>query len=125
MDQLVEKYIQLRDAKAALNNRHKEKVARLDNVLDKIEAALLVEFQKAGIESVKTASGTAYKTTRASATVGDWDTTLEFIRTQEVWNMLERRVSKDAVVQYKEEHGDLPPGVNWREEVTVNVRRSN
>ena len=31
---------------------------------------------------------------------------------------------KQAVEQYKEEHGDLPPGINWREEVVVNVRRS-
>jgi hypothetical protein len=38
--------------------------------------------------------------------------------------MLERRVSKAAVEQYKDEHGNLPPGINWREEITINVRRS-
>jgi hypothetical protein len=56
--------------------------------------------------------------------VADWDATLDFIKANEHWQMLEHRVSKQAVEEYKSEHGDLPPGVDWREEVTVNVRRA-
>jgi hypothetical protein len=38
--------------------------------------------------------------------------------------MLERRASKSAVEQYRDTNDELPPGLNWREEITVNIRRS-
>jgi hypothetical protein len=124
VEELVEKYIELRDTKAKIASDYKAKVAVIDNVLDKIEAELLSQFNDLGMESVRTKTGTAFKSTRTSATVADWDYVLDFIQRKELWNMLERRVSKQAVEQYKEEHGDLPPGINWREEITINVRRA-
>lgn len=124
MEELVEKYIELRDKKSELSAAYKAKTAKLDTVLTKIEGILLQQFDELKMESVRTKAGTAYKSTRVSATVADWDHTLDFIKQHELWNMLEHRVSKQAVEQFKEEHGDLPPGVNWREEIVVNVRRS-
>jgi hypothetical protein len=124
LEELVEKYIELRDTKSKIASDYKAKVAVIDTVLDKIEAELLSQFSDLGMESVRTKSGTAFKSTRTSATVADWDYALDFIQRKELWNMLERRVSKQAVEQYKEEHGDLPPGINWREEITINVRRA-
>ena len=124
MEELVEKYIQLRDKKAEISAAFKAKTAKLDEVIGKIEGVLLQQFMELGMESVRTKAGTAYKSTRSSATVADWDNVLDFVRQNDLWNMLEHRVSKQAVEQFKEEHGDLPPGVNWREEVVVNVRRS-
>jgi hypothetical protein len=124
IESVVEKYIKLRDLKSEIANEAKAKIAKLEDHMSKMEAALLAAFEEAGMESVRTKSGTAYRSTRASATVADWDAVLGFVRENEMWTMLERRVSKDAVVQYRHEHNDLPPGVNWREEITVNVRRA-
>lgn len=124
MEELVEKYIQLRDKKAEIAAAYKEKVAKLDATLTKIEGVLLSQFDELGMESVRTKAGTAYKSSRASATVADWDTVLAYIQQNNLWNMLDHRVSKKAVEEFKEAHGDLPPGVNWREEIVVNVRRS-
>lgn len=125
MKELIEKYITLREAKDKIKREAKEKTDRIDAVLDKMEGAILEEFQTTGVDSVKTAAGTAYRSTRTSATVADWDTVLAWVRQNDQWHMLERRVSKDAVVQFREANDDLPPGVNWREEQVVNVRRSN
>ena len=124
MEELIEKYIAIRDKKAEIVADHKAKIAKIDETLDKVEAVLLVQLEENGMESARCKSGTVYKSNRTSATVADWDYVLNFIQTHDLWNMLERRVSKQAVEQYKEEHGDLPPGINWREEVVVNVRRS-
>lgn len=124
MEELVEKYIRLRDAKAQLKAEYTQKAAKLDDILDRIEAVLLQQFSEFGMESVRTKAGTAYKSTRVSATVADWDSVLAFIKKNDLWQMLEHRVSKQAVEQFKEVNGDLPPGVNWREEVVVNIRRS-
>lgn len=124
MEQLIEKYIAVRDKKAEIVAAHKAKIATLDEVLDKLEGVLLSQLEANGMESARCKTGTVYKSTRTSATVADWDYVLNFILTNDLHNMLERRVSKQAVEQYREEHGDLPPGINWREEVVVNIRRS-
>lgn len=124
MQALVEKYIQLRDAKAKLAGIHKEKVATIDAVMKKIEAQLLADFTALGVDSCGTPSGTAYKSTQTSATVADWDACLDYIKANDLWNMLDKRVNKTAVVEFIEEHKNLPPGVNWREEIIINVRRS-
>jgi hypothetical protein len=60
---------------------------------------------------------------RASAKVSDWDSLLEFIKKEGAWEMLERRVSKVAVEQFKAETKDLPPGVDWGETQVINFRR--
>mgnify|MGYP006266498173 CR=1 FL=1 len=124
MDELVTKYIELRDTKSKIEADMKAKVSKIVSVMEKIEAAILAEFQDTGVESCRTKDGTAYKQTRTSATVADWDATLNYIQANNLWHMLERRVSKTAVEQFKEAHGELPPGLNWREEVVINIRRS-
>lgn len=124
MEEIIEKYIALRDKKSEMAAAYKEQVAKIDEVLGKLEGALLLKLEDNGMESARCKSGTVFKSTRSSATVADWDFALDFIQNNKMWNMLERRVNKQAVQQYREEHGDLPPGVNWREEVVVNIRRS-
>lgn len=125
MELIVEKYIALRDMKALMKTKYEAKVAKVDQIMDKIEGAILAEFNAQGMEACTTKAGTAYKQLRVSAGVADWDSALGFIREQELWQMLEHRVSKVAVSEYKDANdGDLPPGINWREEYVINVRRS-
>ena len=121
---LVEGYIALRDKKAEMKARHEQELAPIQAMLDKIEVHLLQQMQEQGVESYRTAVGTAYTSTRTSATVADWDSLLSFVQANGLWQMLERRVSKTAVDEYAAVHKDLPPGVNFRSEVVVNVRRS-
>lgn len=123
MKDLVDQYIRLRDKKAEITAKAKQECSKLDAVIDKLEAALLASFEEMGLESIRTAEGTAYKATRTSATVADWDATLDWIKANEMWNMLDKRVNKTAVQEFRDENDDLPPGVSWREEITVNVRR--
>jgi hypothetical protein len=124
LDELIEKYIVAREKKAELTAAYKEKAAKIDIVLDKIEAVLLAQFDQLGTDSVKTPHGTAYKSTKTSYQVADWDATLDFIKDHQLWHLLERRVAKSGVDAYKDETGDIPPGLNSRTEVTVNIRRT-
>ena len=121
---IVEKYIELRDLKAEKKKAYDDSVKEIEAALERAELFLLKKMNEEGLQSVSTGRGTAYKSTRTSATVADWDSTLGFIRDNELWQMLERRVSKTAVEEFRNINNDLPPGINWREEVTVNVRRS-
>lgn len=124
LTELVEKYITLRDKKSALKGDYEEKVAAIDNVLDKLEAVLLKTFEESGMEACRTKAGTAYKSTRTSFTVADRDTFLEYVKQHEAWEMLESRCSKKAAEEYLKENEAPPPGVNYRSEQVVNIRRS-
>lgn len=124
LSELVAKYIELRDKKSQFKAEYDAKVVKIEEALDKIEAILLETFDKTGLDSAKTEFGTAYTTTRTTASVADKDAFMEHVKAKEDWQLLEVRVSKTGVEQYKEVNEDLPPGVNWRAERVVNVRRT-
>ena len=126
LDELVANYIKLRDKKSLLKKQYDEKVAKVDAVMDKMEAIILKTFQDSGIDSARTDAGTAYISTRTSATVASREELFQWIQEDfdERSIFLENRVSKVAVEQYKAANDDLPPGVNFRSEVTVGVRRA-
>jgi hypothetical protein len=124
LSDLVSKYIELRDKKYELKHQYEFKAAQLDEVLGKIESKLLQVFDSAGMDSVKTEFGTAYASTRSMASVADKETFMNFIKENEEWSLMEVRAAKLAIEQYKDANGDLPPGVNYREERVVNIRRS-
>ena len=121
---LLKLFIALRDRRA-----RRKADFQLDDVDDKekqerIEIEFLRRFNKRGIDNVSARGvGTAYRSVRASDKVADWDSLLEFIKKEGAWEMLERRVSKVAVEQFKAETSDLPPGVDWGETQVINFRR--
>lgn len=126
LDELVANYIKLRDKKSQLKKQYDEKVAKVDAVMDKMEAIILKTFQDSGIDSARTDAGTAYISTRTSATVSSREEFLSWVLQDpdERSIFLENRVSKVAVEQFKAANDDLPPGINFRSEVTVGVRRA-
>jgi hypothetical protein len=124
IEKLVDGYVKARDKKAELKAAYAKKCSVLDDWMTRAEALILQELSEQNIESVRTAAGTAYKSVQTSATVADWDAIWGFIQENEAWTMLEKRVNKTAVQEYRAVHNDIPPGVNWREEVTLNIRRA-
>lgn len=124
ISELVEKYIALRDRRAERKAKYEQEDSADLTLQEKIEAVLLKHFNEAGVESVKTEFGTAYKSSRTAATVADRDVFFAYVREHNAYELLEARCNKTAVAQHKAANDDLPPGINWREEVTVNVRRA-
>lgn len=123
VNEAVAAYVRLRDAKQALAKQHAEEMRGFTDKLEKIEAWLLAVLNNQGVESARTDSGTAYKSTQTRAKIEDWDTAFEFIKTNELFHMLERRVSKTAIEEFVEAQGAPPPGISITQEVRINVRR--
>jgi len=125
LDDVVGKYIKLRDLKAQMKKDYEEKVKPVTDAMDQIEAALLATFDKIGTDSVKSGAGTAYISTRTSATVVDKVAFRDFILTDpDNWALADLRAAKSGIEQFVDQHQDLPPGINWTAERTVNVRRA-
>lgn len=121
---IIEQYISLRDRKDALNRKHKERIASIDNVLGQFESFIMKQMQLLNTESVSTKAGTAYRTTTTRANVKDWGGFIDFVVKNKAFEMLERRASKEAVVGFMEAQGHLPPGIDLYRENKVNIRRS-
>jgi hypothetical protein len=91
--------------------------------LEKLEAWIKERADADGVTSFKTPHGTAFLTTTDYATVADWDAVLGFIRSNDAFDMLEKRVSKIAVRGYIDSTKAVPPGVNYGTKLEVNIRK--
>ena len=125
LSEAVSIYIKMRDKKAQMKAEFDASIAPLNEKMEKLEAKLLDVFNKTGMDSVKTEFGTAYTTTRVTASVADREIFMTHVKENDDWALLEVRASKTAVEQYRDTNNDLPPGVSMREERVVNVRRSS
>lgn len=120
----VELYIKLRDRREQRKKEYQEADEADKASQTKIEAMIMADFNAEGTESLKTEWGTAYRSSRTSITAADWDITLDFIKKNELWEMLEKRVTKTVVEEYIAENDEVPPGLNITTAHTINVRRS-
>lgn len=112
IDQAIETYIKLRDRKAQLKSQYDRSVAKLDENMTKIENALLKYFDQQGTDSAKSAAhGTAYITHRTNAKIEDREKFLDYVFDNDAREMLSNTVNKTTVLEYEEEHGELPPGI--------------
>lgn len=111
-------YIRLREQKADLEERHKQELAPIKEKMKKIEAALQKIMQEQGTKQMKSAEGTAYLQTVSSVKVSDWDSALAWIRENERWDALERRINKTIAVE------EEVPGTHVTQAVKTNIRVS-
>lgn len=123
VDDVVATYMKLRSQKEAIEAEVKDRVSTIKAKMEKLEAWIKEQADAQGVTSFKTKHGTAFLTTTDYANVADWDAVLDFIRTQEAYDMLEKRISKIAVRGYIEANKAVPPGVNYGTKLEVNIRK--
>lgn len=125
-DLVIAKYVETRDAIAALKKKFEESVATMESVQEKREAWLKGELTRQGLKSFKGDHGTAFFGTGSSATVADGVAFLNWVH--EDWenrkSFLNNSVSKSAVTQQLEDKKPLPPGVNYSTFKSIKIRRS-
>ena len=125
VEQVVETYLKLRRKKEAVENETKDKVADIKAKMTMLESWLMQKAGEDGVTSFKTTAGTAFVTTTDFANVADWDAVLTFIKENDAFDMLEKRVSKTAVRAHMDETGDVPPGITYGSKIGINVRKAS
>ncbi len=120
---IVRTYMKLRNQKEQIEAETKDRVAKLKEKMVKLESWIKEKADADGVTSFKTDHGTAFLTTTDYANVADWDAVLGFIRQNEAYDMLEKRISKLAVRGYIETNKAVPPGVNYGTKLEVNIRK--
>ena len=124
LDRLVSVYIKIRDKKNELAAAFAEQEKELEGKLDTVKQALLEHCKATGTESVKTPSGTFWRTQKKRFWTSDWDAMNRFIVENEAVDLLEKRIHQGNMKQFLEENPEvLPPGLNADSEYSITVRR--
>lgn len=124
IEEVIGKYIDLRDAVERKTSALKDELAPLQAAMKVIESHLMDVAIKTGQTKFGTKHGTAFITTKTGCNVADWDATLGHIRANNAFHLLNKAVNKTAVGEYIEAHGNPPPGINWVAMKEIQIRRS-
>lgn len=127
LEELVNAYIALRDARKALEDDYKKQDEVLRRDMDQLEVAMLDVCNTVNANSIKTSHGTVIRRVNERFFCSDWDNFRDFVLQNNAVELLERRIHQGNFKQFMSEHeGDgLPPGVNVMREFGVTVRRSS
>ena len=124
---LIEAFIKIRDARAQRKAAYDAADADDKAKQEKLEAEFLRRFHDRGTDSTSADGlGTAFIEVTAAASVADKDTYFNWLLEDPENRMcfMEARANKTAIRQYRTEHDDIPPGINWRETQVVRFRRA-
>ena len=124
IDELVRQYVLLRDRIKEAEDAHKAKLKDAKEHLEKLNSTLLDRLNQLGGESVKTSSGTVYRTTKRSASITDGETFRQFVINNEAFDLVDWKANANAVDDFIKEEKAPPPGVNFTTAFQVGVRRS-
>lgn len=121
-EKMISDYRAVRDQIKKLDEEHEAFMADRRKLLDWLGDALLRMLNATGQDSAKTKNGTAYITTRVSATIADGDAFRRHVIGTESWDLIDWRANKTAVKEFIDENKTEPPGVNVSFLRTVGVR---
>lgn len=124
-DVLAGIYIKIRDAEAKLTADYEEKKEELRSQRDVISAQLLEICVANNATSIKTTVGTIMRKVDTRYWTNDWESMYTFIKENDVYGLLERRIHQTNLKQFLEENPDkLPMGLQADSKYTISVRRS-
>lgn len=118
-------YVQTRDERDALTERHKAEMAPLTDRLKKMEGWFLAKLNEAGLKNARTAHGTVLTVERCTIKVIDRDALAEFAANHHL-SFFVREVDTKAIKEYLDEGAarGVPPGVEPVYMISAQVRRT-
>lgn len=122
-EQIVANYLRARRNCEDINAECEAKLAPIKSAMEVLEQVMLKRLNDRKANNTKTAVGTAYKTIAVSATMGDRDLFLNYVRDHGAWSLLTNHVSKEEVKAVMELTGSPPPGVNVTVVTKVNFKK--
>jgi hypothetical protein len=128
-EKLVKVFIKMRDKRSELKRAFEAEDAAIKAKQEKIEAVLLDHLNKNKQDSARTAAGTFYRQKKTVPSASDWEAFYAWIKENDAFDALERRIKATFITDYMEEHADdpdnnLPPGVSVFTRYDVRVRKS-
>jgi len=119
-------YLKIRDARSELKAKYDEDDKKLEEQMDVIEARLLEICKDTDADSIKTQAGTVMRRVATRYWTNDWDSMYNFVKENDAYGLLERRLHQTNMKQFLEENPDkFPKGMLLDSAYKITVRRSN
>lgn len=124
IDKRIGQYIEVRDAIKRVEERQEAERKPLLEIQEKLAGIIRTFMENNNItDNLKSKTGTAYLSTRWSASLADPQAFMDFVTRTGKFELLDRRANVTAVKDYVKEHNVLPAGCNLNAIQTVGVRR--
>lgn len=126
LNRVTKAYVAIRDERSKIKKAYDTEDIALKEKLTLLEGVMLSHLNDSGTESVRTANGTFYKTEELKPSGSDWQAFYDWIKENDAFEALERRIKRDFIKEHMDTHeGQLPPGVSVHREFVVRVRRTD
>lgn len=120
----TKQYVALRDKIREISERHTAELKPFVDLQNDLTAWFTQELDTVGAKSVKTSEGTVYQSTRYSASLNDPKAFMDYVISNNAFDLLDRKANSTAVRDYVEQHKSEPPGCKLSAIRTVGVRRA-
>ena len=125
LDKITEVYIKMRDKRSDLKHKFDSEDGAIQEEMKLLEEQMLDVCKRMSAESIRTKMGTIIRSIKTRYWTNDWDSMRTFIKDNDAFDLLEKRLHQTNMRQYLEENPDvLPIGLNVDREFTVVVRRA-
>lgn len=126
LDKLTEVYIRMRDVRNAKARAFEAEDKILEEQMKLIEGQMLEICKLNNANSIRTEHGTVIRQMKSRYWTNDWDSMYRFIKDNDAYGLLEKRLHQTHMKEFLSENPDkLPMGLNVEREFTVVVRRSS
>jgi len=124
-NKLTSVYIKIRDKRAEIKRAFDAENKKLEEQQNKIKTALLDYCKEQGVESVKTTSGTFYRTVKTRFWSNDWSEMHKFVLDKKIPEFFEKRLNQTAVREYLDENPDVEiTSLEQTSEYQITVRKA-
>jgi len=121
---LVSAYINIRDERDRIINQQKQVLKELEVQLETVSKALLEICKENKLDGFRTDFGTVSQITKTEYWTNDWNSLYQFIKENDAFHLLHKRVNQSGMKEFLEEHPDLhPAGLNVDQEYSIRVTR--
>lgn len=124
VEKYVDKFVQLRDKKKAMDEAHKVACAPYVAAMAKVGDILMQVMAQNNLDNMKTGAGTASILDKWTATVEDGAVFRDWLISNGQLDMADVKANANNVKAYLEANGVLPPGVKLSNFRQVGVRRA-
>lgn len=125
VEQLISIYTKIYTKREEEEREWKAREAKLTEELDLVKSQLLEICKENGVDSLKTKDGTLIRSVKTRYWTNNWDEFYKFMQSNNVPELLEKRIHQSHMKQFLEENPEmLPVGLNVDSEYTITVRRA-
>lgn len=122
-EQLVAKYIDLRDQAGVIAARHKEELEGVKANLATLENYFKEDMHASNASSLKYKTGTVIRSLKSTYRAVDRSAFFDWVRETGNISLLDGRLLQSAVKEWTEENKTTPPGVFAESEFSITFRR--